>query len=60
MGRSEVGKSEVEYLRAVWRGASGSGVIGEVFSRSLSSFFFQGERGIKGACGLDGEKGDKV
>lgn len=24
------------------------------------AFFSQGERGVKGACGLDGEKGDKV
>lgn len=24
------------------------------------AFFPQGERGLKGACGLDGEKGDKV
>ena len=30
----------LEYLRAVWRGVSGSGVIGEVSRRSLSHFFF--------------------
>lgn len=27
---------------------------------SSPAFLPQGERGVKGACGLDGEKGDKV
>lgn len=52
----------LECLRPVWRVVSGSGGyrVGYLEVTFPPMFFSQGERGVKGACGLDGEKGDKV
>lgn len=53
---------KLEYLRPVWRVVSGSRCYRVRYPEVTFSliFFPQGERGVKGACGLDGEKGDKV
>lgn len=57
-----LGGERLECLRPVPRVVSGSGGYRAGYPEVTfpPTFFSQGERGIKGACGLDGEKGDKV
>lgn len=54
----------LECLRPVWRVVSGTRVlcyrVRYLEVTFPPAFVPQGERGLKGACGLDGEKGDKV
>lgn len=61
--RLGVGRSEIRVLEGdLESGYLVKGLYGEVSGSHFSTYFFplQGERGVKGACGLDGEKGDKV
>lgn len=59
--RSEVGRAEAGASETSLESGLGPRAYGAKYLEVTSLCFFpQGERGVKGACGLDGEKGDKV